>query len=82
MIPLMRQAVIASPIEELLAGREVSPREGTFPDYEGADLVLSVFARTDPSAAGPGIFHAHGGGMVVGDRFDRPPGRRSQRVSR
>ncbi|MBN9201531.1 MAG: alpha/beta hydrolase [Microbacterium chocolatum] len=37
---------------------------------EGApDMTVSIFSRTDHSPGGPGIFHTHGGGMIIGDRF-------------
>lgn len=69
MIPLMRQGNVTPPIEEILVGHEVTHREITIPGHEGADIVVSVFARVDHVAAGPGIFHTHGGGMIIGDRF-------------
>ena len=32
-------------------------------------MTLSIFARADHHSAGPGIYHTHGGGMIMGDRF-------------
>jgi acetyl esterase/lipase len=69
MIPLLRGAPPVIPIEQLLEGRPITHEELTVPGYEGAELVVSVFRRTDHVAGGPGIFHIHGGGMVIGDRF-------------
>ena len=69
MIPLMRQASITPPIEELLAGHDVTHREEVIAGYEGAELIVSIFARADHTGTGPGIFHTHGGGMIIGDRF-------------
>lgn len=70
MIAPMRFGMITPPIEEILASRpSVSHREQTVPGHEGADMVVSIFARTDPTAAGPGFIHTHGGGMIIGDRF-------------
>ncbi len=69
MIELMRAAPISGPIEKLLEGRDVSHREVTVPGYHGDDIVLSIFARDDHRGTGPGIYHIHGGGMIIGDRF-------------
>ena len=69
MIEPMRSVSVTPPIEEVLASRDVTHRELTVPGYEGADLTVSVFARSDHTAAGPGIYHTHGGGMIIGDRF-------------
>jgi acetyl esterase/lipase len=30
---------------------------------------VPVLAREDHDRPGPGIYHVHGGGMVMGDRF-------------
>ena len=69
MIAMMRTAPITAPIGELLEGRGITHREVTVPGYEGADITLSIFARDGHDTAGPGIYHTHGGGMIVGDRF-------------
>ncbi|WP_166969251.1 alpha/beta hydrolase [Brevibacterium atlanticum] len=69
MIPIMRGADVTAPIAEVLEGRDVMHREVTIPGYQGADLVASIFTRSDHEASGPGIFHTHGGGMIIGDRF-------------
>lgn len=69
MIPLLREASVAAPIEEALSGRQVTHREVTIPGYQGADLVASIFVPKDHRAAGLGIFHTHGGGMIIGNRF-------------
>ena len=69
MISAMRAAPVTAPIEEVLEGRNISHREVRIPGYEGADITLSIFARNDHDAAGPGIYHTHGGGMIIGDRF-------------
>ena len=39
------------------------------PGYEGAGLTVSIFTTRGHSGAGPGFFHTHGGGMIIGDRF-------------
>ena len=69
MIPILRSTSVTPPLEELIAGHDVSHREVTIAGHEGAEIVLSIFSRTDHTGAGPGIFHIHGGGMITGDRF-------------
>lgn len=69
MIELMRAAPMTVPIKQVLDGRDVSHREVTVPGHQGDDIALSVFARNDHDAAGPGIYHIHSGGMFTGDRF-------------
>jgi len=70
MISAMREASITPPIEELLAGRDIVHEERGIPGPEGApDLTVSIFRRGDHVAGGPGVYHVHGGGMIIGDRF-------------
>ncbi|WP_027931085.1 alpha/beta hydrolase [Amycolatopsis thermoflava] len=56
-------------IEEQIGGRPVTWTDHTIPGYRGAEITVSVIAREDHRERGPGIFHIHGGGMVMGDRF-------------
>ncbi len=70
MIEPMRAASITLPIEEVLAQHpDITHREETIAGYEGAELTVSIFARRSHTGTGPGFFHTHGGGMVIGDRF-------------
>jgi acetyl esterase/lipase len=71
MIPPARAGGLgAIPIAEVIGDRPIEHREQTIPGPEGApDLTVSVFSRADHEVTGPGIFHVHGGGMVLGDRF-------------
>jgi acetyl esterase/lipase len=69
MIALMRATPVTAPIEDLLEGRKITHREVTVPGYQGYDMTMSIFARDDHDTAGPGIYHTHGGGMIIGDRF-------------
>ncbi|OBI41690.1 alpha/beta hydrolase fold domain-containing protein [Mycobacterium colombiense] len=52
-----------------LAGVGLVRRDVTIRGYEGAELVASIITRTDRSGVGPGIYHTHGGGMIVGNRL-------------
>ncbi len=66
MIPGLRAA---TDVDALVDGRAVSHRALTVAGYCGDPITVSVFARTDHQGLGPGIYHLHGGGMVIGDRF-------------
>jgi acetyl esterase/lipase len=67
MIPAMRSAQAVA-VEEILKDRKISHREVTVPGYQGFEMTMSVFAR-EGHTEGPGIYHTHGGGMIIGDRF-------------
>ncbi|UMP01424.1 alpha/beta hydrolase [Amycolatopsis sp. EV170708-02-1] len=56
-------------IEEQIGDRPVTWTDHPIPGYGGAEIVVSVIARRDHRGGGPGIYHVHGGGMVMGDRF-------------
>ncbi len=68
--PLRDATLMSIPIADLIGERPIRHEERTVPGPAGApDITLSIFTRTDHQAAGPGIFHTHGGGMVMGHRF-------------
>lgn len=70
MIPMLRQASpVSLPVDEMLAEAGVERRDLTIAGYEGAEISVSVLARAGRVGTGPGVFHTHGGGMVMGDRF-------------
>lgn len=71
MIAPMRSASITPPIEEILAARPgIIHEDRVIPGPAGApDITVTIFARADHKPGGPGIYHTHGGGMVIGDRF-------------
>ncbi|MEU8821918.1 alpha/beta hydrolase [Actinoplanes sp. NPDC048796] len=70
MIGPMRAATASPPVETLLAGRPIEHLERVVPGPDGGPgLTVSIFRRVDHAAAGPGIFHTHGGGGIMGDRF-------------
>ncbi|MGW2051490.1 alpha/beta hydrolase fold domain-containing protein [Streptomyces sp. NPDC001858] len=62
-----------TPVEPLLAHRQVDRREVTVPAKDGASIPLSVFspANTDRTTGAPCVYWMHGGGMVMGDRFSQ-----------
>ncbi|MCZ4514816.1 alpha/beta hydrolase [Streptomyces sp. ActVer] len=63
----------STPVEPLLAHRQVDRREVTVPAKDGAPIPLSVFspASADRTSAAPCVYWMHGGGMVMGDRFSQ-----------
>ncbi|MFF1959574.1 alpha/beta hydrolase [Streptomyces sp. NPDC058220] len=63
----------STPVESLLAHRQVDRREVTVPAKDSAPIPLSVFspANTDRTTAAPCVYWMHGGGMVMGDRFSQ-----------
>ena len=69
MIPLMRQAPLITLDESLLAEREITRRDVTIRGYDGDDILVTVLSKQGNDSSGPGIYHTHGGGMIVGDRF-------------
>lgn len=70
MIPLLRQASpVTVPVDDLIAEAGVTRRDLTIAGYEGAEITVSVLAREGRTGTGPGVFHTHGGGMIMGDRF-------------
>ena len=71
MIDQLRSAQVTPPIEEvLLSFPGMLHEECTVPGPAGApDLTVSIFRRQDHRPGGPGIYHTHGGGMIIGDRF-------------
>jgi acetyl esterase/lipase len=70
MIEPMRAFSVTPPIEDVLALRPgITHREEIVPGFEGAELAVSIFAKQTHVGAGPGFYHTHGGGMIIGDRF-------------
>jgi acetyl esterase/lipase len=70
MIPMLRQGLPgAVPIEDILAESGVERVDHTIPGYGGDHIEVSVLRRIGHTGTGPGIFHTHGGGMIIGDRF-------------
>ncbi|UOX91171.1 alpha/beta hydrolase [Amycolatopsis sp. FBCC-B4732] len=56
-------------IDEQIGDRPVTWADHTIPGYGGAGITVSVIERADGRRSGLGIYHAHGGGMVMADRF-------------
>ncbi|MBN9181400.1 MAG: alpha/beta hydrolase, partial [Microbacterium sp.] len=69
-LPLMRPYA-STPVEPLLAARDVVRREETIVGRDGAPLPLTVISPRVASHTRPCVLWLHGGGMVMGDRFSQ-----------
>ncbi|WP_036960363.1 alpha/beta hydrolase [Promicromonospora kroppenstedtii] len=71
MIPLLRQAAPVSDVsvDDVLATAGIVRRDVTIPGHDGDAIEVSVLSREGRTGIGPGVFHTHGGGMIMGDRF-------------
>lgn len=71
MIPAMRAGGIPGmpTPQEQMAELDLESRDVAITGYEGDEIVVSVIQARGRTGTGPGIFHTHGGGMIVGDRF-------------
>ncbi|SDC91181.1 alpha/beta hydrolase [Rhodococcus tukisamuensis] len=63
----------STPVESLLACRQVDRREIAVPAQDGARILMSVYSpgNTDHTTPAPCVYWMHGGGMVMGDRFSQ-----------
>jgi acetyl esterase/lipase len=70
-LEMLREGWTDTPAEELLEGRAIRMTERRVPGPDGeASIVLAIFTATEqPVGSAPAIYHVHGGGMIVGDRF-------------
>lgn len=70
MIPLLRTAQMPGPTsEDILAEAGVSRRDVTIAGHRGEEIEVTVLQREGRTGTGPGVYHTHGGGMIMGDRF-------------
>jgi acetyl esterase/lipase len=73
MIPVLRQnpmMLAEAALDELLSQNGLARRDVTIPGYGGDEIAASVIAREGRTGIGPGIYHTHGGGMILGSRLD------------
>ncbi|WP_182908275.1 alpha/beta hydrolase [Microbispora sp. H13382] len=60
----------STPVEPLLAHRQVDRHEVIVPAADGTPIPMSIFKPADAVAA-PCVYWMHRGGMVMGDRFSQ-----------
>lgn len=69
MLDSLRVDQASLPIAEIIGERPIVHSERVIPGPDGEpDLIVSIFTRTDHVEGGPGFYHIHGGGMIMGDR--------------
>ena len=72
MIPALREAPMG-PVgpepKDVLAERGFTFRDVTIPGHDGDAIIVTVIEKSGRTGTGPGIFHTHGGGMIIGDRW-------------
>ena len=71
MIPLLRQSPVTGTedVFALLDERGFTHRDVTIAGHDGDEIVVSVVEKAGRTGAGPGFFHTHGGGMILGNRW-------------
>jgi acetyl esterase/lipase len=69
MLPALREGMTGAEVLALLDQRDIQTRDVTIAGHDGDDIVVSVIERRGRTGTGPGIFHTHGGGMIIGDRW-------------
>ena len=71
MIPLLRQAPWGAEeeIRTVLTERGFGWRDVAIAGHEGDEIIVTVIEKTGRTGTGPGFFHTHGGGMILGNRW-------------
>ena len=69
MIEAMRQPTPAEMTDALLDSFGAERRDVVIPGHLGDEIVATVITARGRTGTGPGFYHTHGGGMIVGDRF-------------
>lgn len=69
MIPAIRQTELPGSTPADIAAAGFETRDVTIPGYDGAEITVAIVQAAGRTGTGPGIFHTHGGGMVIGDRW-------------
>ncbi|WP_460773250.1 alpha/beta hydrolase [Microbacterium sp. GXF7504] len=69
MIPLLRSAPMLAVAADDLDVAGIEARDVVVPGHDGAEIEMTILQRAGRTGTGPGIFHTHGGGMIIGDRW-------------
>lgn len=69
-LEMVRRGWSQPPIDKMLTGRAIRMTERRIPGPAGQSaILLAIFEPAEPMGSAPAIYHVHGGGMTVGDRF-------------
>lgn len=70
MIPMMREGLgIDLSVDQLLQDAGIEREDHTIAGYVGDAIEVTVLRPRGRTGTGPGIYHTHGGGMILGDRL-------------
>jgi acetyl esterase/lipase len=70
MLPAIRRAMPPTDPARVIGDQPVVYTDRTIPGPPGApSLTVSVIERPDRAPGGPAVYHIHGGGMILGDRW-------------
>ncbi len=70
MIPMMREGLgIDLSVDQLLQDAGIEREDHTIAGYGGDAIEVTVLRPRGRTGTGPGIYHTHGGGMILGDRL-------------
>ncbi len=71
MIPMMREAeLMPGPTpQEIITESGFTHRDVTIAGHNGDEIVVSIIEKAGRTGTGPGFYHTHGGGMIIGDRW-------------
>ena len=69
MIPAFRQSTLLTFGEEEIRAAGLQSHTETITGFGGAAIEVSVCEPIGRTGTGPGIYHTHGGGMILGDRW-------------
>lgn len=70
MIPELRQVAMPGSSRSAVEDRGLVARDVAVTSYDGTEIVLSVIQHPERTGAGPCIYYIHGGGMIMGDRWN------------
>ncbi|WP_136029633.1 alpha/beta hydrolase [Microbacterium sp. PF5] len=71
MIPLLRESPVSGEDEifSVLSERGFTWRDVSITSHDDGEIVVSVIEKQGRTGTGPGFFHTHGGGMIIGNRW-------------
>lgn len=65
----MRESALVAVTPEMIDEAGLEARDLTISGYQGAAIDVTVIRPKGRTGTGPGFYHTHGGGMILGDRM-------------